>query len=206
MSRSKSSNRWLQEHFSDPFVKMAQIEQYRSRAVYKLKEIDKKNHLLKPDMTIIDLGSAPGSWAQYISRSLREQCRIIALDILPMQPMPNVEFIQGDFSEDNVLQQLMVHIPMDGVDLLLSDMAPNMSGIAAVDAPRVMLLTELAVELASTVLKPGGNLLLKVFHGAGFDELLKSTRKIYRNVKICKPAASRPRSREIYFLAKGYNL
>ena len=206
MSRSSSSSRWLEEHFSDKFVQKAQLEEYRSRAVYKLKEIDDKYQIIKPNTAIIDLGAAPGGWSQYIRRKLPNQCRIIALDLLFMHPLPNVEFIQGDFCEHNTLEKLMNYIPKSGVDLLLSDMSPNISGITAVDVPRAMLLTELAINLANSTLKTGGTMLLKVFHGAGFDELLNSIRKTYNKVTIYKPEASRPRSRETYFLAKGHNL
>ncbi|ASQ44846.1 23S rRNA (uridine(2552)-2'-O)-methyltransferase RlmE [Legionella clemsonensis] len=206
MSRSKSSKRWLQEHFDDVFVKKAQIEGYRSRAVYKLKEIDEKEHLLKPGMTVVDLGAAPGGWTQYVSEKIEGRGTIIALDLLPMDSLPGVNFIQGDFREDEIFQQLINRIPEHGVDLLLSDMAPNMSGSAAIDIPRAMYLAELAFDFGAKMLKPGGALLMKVFHGAGFDELVKQARAQFDKVVIRKPAASRSRSRETYLLAKGYNL
>jgi len=206
MARSKSSHRWLREHFNDEYVKQAQREGYRSRAVYKLKEIDEKKQLLRPGMAVIDLGAAPGGWTQYVVEKLQEQGKIIALDILPMDPLPGVDVIHGDFHDDVVLAQLMQHIPKGGVDVLLSDMAPNMSGNISVDIPRAMGLVELAFDLASHVLKPGGSLLMKVFHGVGFDELLKLTRTQFEEVMVRKPSASRPRSRETYLLAKGYKL
>ncbi|KTC94438.1 23S rRNA (uridine(2552)-2'-O)-methyltransferase RlmE [Legionella erythra] len=206
MPRSKSSKRWLQEHFDDVYVKKAQSEGYRSRAVYKLQEVDVKEHLLRPGMTVVDLGAAPGGWTQYVSQKLQGHGRIVALDILPMDALPDVDFIQGDFREDDVLHQLMNLIPERSVDLLLSDMAPNMSGTAAVDIPRAMYLAELAFDFADKTLKPGGSMLIKIFHGAGFDDLIKEARTRFEKVVIRKPMASRSRSRETYLLAKGYNL
>jgi 23S rRNA (uridine2552-2'-O)-methyltransferase len=206
MSRTKSSKRWLQEHFDDVYVKKAQAEGYRSRAVYKLMEIDKKEHLVKPGMIIVDLGAAPGGWAQYVSEKTDGKGIIIALDILPMDALPGVEFIQGDFQEDEVLQKLIHLIPKRGVDLLLSDMAPNMSGTPAVDIPRAMYLAELAFDFGDKMLKPGGTMVMKIFNGTGVDELIKLARQKFEKVVIRKPAASRARSRETYLLAKGYNL
>ncbi len=196
----------MQEHFDDVYVKKAQSEGYRSRAVYKLKEVDVKEHLLRPGMTVVDLGAAPGGWTQYVSQKLEGHGRIVALDILPMDALPDVDFIQGDFREDDVLHQLTNLIPERSVDLLLSDMAPNMSGTAAVDIPRAMYLAELAFDFADKTLKPGGSMLIKIFHGAGFDELIKQARTRFEKVVIRKPMASRSRSRETYLLAKGYNL
>ena len=206
MARSKSSHRWLREHFNDEYVKQAQREGYRSRAIYKLKEIDEKKKLLRPGMTVIDLGAAPGGWTQYVAEKLQMQGKIIALDILPMDPLPGVDVIHGDFYDDAVLAKLMEHVPEGGVDLLLSDMAPNMTGNISVDIARAMGLVEVAFDLASSVLKPGGCLLMKVFHGTGFDELLKLARVEFSDVMLRKPSASRPRSRETYLLAKGYHL
>lgn len=206
MPRSKSSNRWLQEHFDDIYVKKAQAEGYRSRAVYKLMEVDKKEHLIKPGMVIVDLGAAPGGWTQYVSQKMDGNGTIIALDILPMDALPDVEFIQGDFQEDEVLQKLINVVPARGVDLLLSDMAPNMSGTPAVDIPRAMYLAELAFDFADKMLKPGGTLFMKIFNGTGVDELIKLARQNFGKVVIRKPAASRSRSRETYLLAKDYNL
>ena len=206
MPRSKSSNRWLQEHFADIYVKKAQAEGYRSRAVYKLKEIDEKEKLVKPGMTIVDLGAAPGGWSQYVAEKLQGHGIIVALDILLMDAIAGVEFIQGDFREDDVLQKLMNLVPERGLDLLLSDMAPNMSGTTVVDIPRAMYLAELAFDFGAKMLKPGGTMLIKIFHGAGFDELIRLARSQFDRVVIRKPLASRARSRETYLLAKGYNL
>jgi 23S rRNA (uridine2552-2'-O)-methyltransferase len=206
MPRSKSSKRWLDEHFADAYVNKAQAEGYRSRAVYKLKEVDEKEHLIKPGMTVIDLGAAPGGWSQYVAEKLNGDGIIIALDLLPMDALAGVEFIQGDFREDIVFQQLMNLVAEHGVDLLLSDMAPNISGAAVIDIPRAMYLAELTVDFANKILKPGGTMLMKVFHGSGFDELVKQTRLQFARVVIRKPHASRSRSRETYLLAKGYNL
>lgn len=206
MSRSKSSKRWLHEHFEDVYVKKAQAEGYRSRAVYKLKEVDEKENLLKPGMTVVDLGAAPGGWTQYVSDKLGGKGQIVALDILPMDALPDVEVILGDFREDEVLERLMRSVPEKGVDLILSDMAPNMSGNAAIDIPRAMYLVELAFDFAEKMLKPGGSMFVKLFHGAGFDELVKNSRQHFEKVVIRKPSASRSRSRETYLLAKGYNL
>ena len=212
MRRSKSSQRWLQEHFADFYVKQAQAEGYRSRAVYKLQEIDAKEQLFKPGMTVVDLGAAPGGWTQYVAEKIgclvngAQQSRIIALDCLGMDALPGVELIQGDFSEDEVLVKLQSLLPGRIVDLVLSDMAPNMSGNAEVDLPRAMYLAELAVDFAYQRLKPGGILVLKLFHGVGFDDLVKEVRTHFRKVSIRKPKASRSRSRETYLLAKGYFL
>ncbi|MGC1183023.1 23S rRNA (uridine(2552)-2'-O)-methyltransferase RlmE [Legionella sp.] len=206
MSRTKSSKRWLQEHFDDVYVKKAQAEGYRSRAVYKLKEVDEKESLLRPGMTVVDLGAAPGGWAQYVSECLQGRGRIIALDILPMDALPEVDVILGDFRDDKVLQELMDLIPERSVDLLLSDMAPNMSGTAAIDIPRAMYLVELAFDFAEKMLKPGGSMLIKIFHGSGFDELVKHAKISFDKVVIRKPSASRARSKETYLLAKGYKL
>jgi 23S rRNA (uridine2552-2'-O)-methyltransferase len=206
MPRSKSSQKWLREHFDDVYVKQAQREGYRSRAVYKLKELDEKKKLLKSGMSVVDLGAAPGGWTQYVAEKLGAHGQIIALDILPMDPLPDVLVIEGDFHDDAVLNQLMNAIPSEGVDVILSDMAPNFSGNVAVDIPRAMALAELAFDLASKILKPGGTLLIKVFHGTGFDALLKMARIQFQTVMLKKPAASRPRSRETYLLAKGYDL
>lgn len=206
MPRSKSSKRWLEEHFNDVYVKQAQAEGYRSRAVYKLKEVDEKEQLLKPGMTIVDLGAAPGGWTQYVTQKLDGKGTIIALDLLLMDALPDVHFIQGDFQDEAVFQQLIDVLPPRSVDVVLSDMAPNMSGNPAVDIPRAMYLTELAFDFSDMMLKPGGTLLMKVFHGTGFDDLIKKARLQFSRVTIRKPLASRSRSRETYLLAKGYNL
>lgn len=206
MSRTKSSKQWLQEHFNDVYVKKAQAEGYRSRAVYKLKEVDEKEHLLKPGMTVVDLGAAPGGWTQYVTQRLQGHGRVLALDILPMDSLPDVDFVLGDFREDAVMQQLVDLIPERSVDLLLSDMAPNMSGTTAIDIPRAMYLVELAFDFADKMLKPGGSMLIKIFHGSGFDDIVKQAKASFDRVVIRKPAASRARSKETYLLAKGYNL
>jgi len=203
MGRSKSSHQWLKAHFDDEFVKRAQRDGYRSRAVYKLEEIQQKDRLLRPGSVIVDLGAAPGGWSQYAARQLGPQGRIIALDILPMDDLPGVEFIEGDFREDEVIDFLMKALGGATVDLVMSDMAPNISGMEAVDQPRSMYLMELAADFAANVLCKGGSLLFKGFHGEGFDALIRDLRSQYDKVLIRKPKASRPRSREVYVLAKG---
>lgn len=205
MKQSKSSKRWLKEHFDDEYVKKAQAEGYRSRAVYKLKEIDEKERLFHSDMVVVDLGAAPGGWTQYLSEKMAGRGTIVALDSLSMDPIPGVQLIIGDFREETVLQQLMQVIPKQGVDIVLSDMAPNMSGTPAVDIPRAMYLAELVFDFAQHVLKPKGSLLMKLFHGAGFESLLKLVRERFDRVVIRKPGASRSRSRETYLLARGYH-
>lgn len=207
MARSHSSNRWLQEHFNDDYVKRAQREGYRSRAVYKLQEIDAKYRLFKTGMTVVDLGAAPGAWSQYASQKIGLRGQVIALDILPMDTLACVDFIQGDFHEQSVFNQLLALVAGHaGVDLVISDMAPNKSGIKAVDQPRSMVLAELAVDFAHQVLKPGGYFLAKVFQGEGFDDLLQTLRQAFAKVIVCKPKASRPRSAELYLLAMNYGL
>jgi 23S rRNA (uridine2552-2'-O)-methyltransferase len=206
MNRSKSSKGWLKEHFDDFYVKKAHTEGYRSRAVYKLKEIDEKEQLIKPGMTVIDLGAAPGGWTQYVSEKMKGYGRIIALDLLPIEAITGVDFILGDFRQEDVFEKLITIIPSQGLDLLLSDMAPNMSGTSAVDIPRAMYLAELAYDFGNKMLKPGGSMLMKVFHGVGFDELIKMNRQHFKKVIVYKPHASRARSRETYLLAKGYSL
>ena len=203
MGRSKSSHQWLRAHFDDEFVKRAQRDGYRSRAVYKLEEIQQKDRLLRPGSVVVDLGAAPGGWSQYAARQLGPQGRIIALDILPMEDLAGVEFIEGDFREGEVLDSLMKALGGAAVDLVMSDMAPNISGMEAVDQPRSMYLMELAADFAAHVLCKGGDLLFKGFHGEGFDALIRELRSQYGKVLIRKPKASRPRSREVYVLAKG---
>jgi 23S rRNA (uridine2552-2'-O)-methyltransferase len=204
--RSKSSARWLAEHAADPYVKRAHEEGWRSRAAFKLEEIQKTDRLLKPGITVVDLGAAPGGWSQYAARMLGGRGRVIALDVLEMPAIPGVEFIQGDFSDEAVLEQLKSRLGGARVDLVLSDMAPNMMGIADVDHDRSMGLAELAEEFAAQALRPGGDLLLKVFQGRGFQPLVARLRKSYETVKLRKPNASRPRSSEVYVLARGYRL
>ncbi|MDH5424021.1 MAG: 23S rRNA (uridine(2552)-2'-O)-methyltransferase RlmE [Gammaproteobacteria bacterium] len=207
MARSKSSSRWLKEHFDDEFVRRSQVEGYRSRAVYKLKEIDEKDKLIKPGMTIIDLGAAPGGWSQYAAETLKGKGRVLALDLLLIEPeIEGVEFIQGDFREDAVLAELMDLLNTDKADLVFSDMAPNMSGVKTVDVARAMYLAELTLELSKETLKPGGAMLVKLFQGEGFDVYLKSLRQQFGKVKMRKPKASRSRSKEIYALATGFKL
>jgi 23S rRNA (uridine2552-2'-O)-methyltransferase len=203
MARSKSSSRWLKEHFSDPYVKRAQAEGRRSRAVYKLEELLERDRLLKPGMLIVDLGAAPGSWSQVARERLGDSGRVIALDILPMQGIGGVEFILGDFREDSVLQQLTESLGDARVDLVLSDMAPNFSGMTAVDQPRSMHLVELAEAFAGVHLREGGAFLTKVFQGEGFDDFVRRLRAGYERVSIRKPKASRARSPEVYALAVG---
>ena len=204
MARSKSSARWLREHFTDEYVKRAQEEGYRSRAAYKLLEIDEKDRLLRPGLTVVDLGAAPGGWSQLAARRVGGQGAVIALDVLPMEPLAGVEFIQGDFRETAVLERLMAMLNGRPVDLVISDMAPNTSGIKAVDQPRGIYLAELALDFAGQCLRSGGDLLVKVFQGEGFDPFLKSLRAGFATVAPRKPKASRPRSAERYLLARNY--
>ncbi|HEU4593340.1 MAG TPA: 23S rRNA (uridine(2552)-2'-O)-methyltransferase RlmE [Steroidobacteraceae bacterium] len=204
--RSKSSERWLREHFADPFVKKAQAEGWRSRAVFKLEEIDRKEKLLKPGMTVVDLGAAPGAWSQYARRKLGRKGRVIATDILEMPSLPGVEFVQGDFREEAVFDALLALAPAHTVDVVLSDIAPNMSGMDAIDQPRSMYLAELALDFATRVLKPNGAVLIKTFQGAGFQELVEAARKSFKKVRFAKPDASRARSSELYLLASGFRM
>ncbi|GAB4182241.1 MAG: 23S rRNA (uridine(2552)-2'-O)-methyltransferase RlmE [Wenzhouxiangellaceae bacterium] len=203
MSRSKSSQRWLREHFDDHWVKRAQQEGWRSRAVFKLEEIQEKDQLLKPGQVVVDLGAAPGGWSQWTAALQDGNGTVLALDILPMEPLANVEFILGDFREEEPLQKLQQALAGRQVDIVLSDMAPNISGMKAVDQPRAMYLAELAADFAAQHLKPGGDFLVKVFQGEGFDSFLSSLREQYTRVLTRKPKASRPRSRELYLLARG---
>ena len=202
MPVSKSSRRWLREHFSDPYVKQAQQEGYRSRAIYKLQELQDRDKLFKPGMTVVDLGAAPGGWSQLVVGLVGKKGKVIALDILPMDAIPGVEFIQGDFTEEAVLSQLLQQMGAARADWVISDMAPNMSGIESVDQPRSMELAELALDLATSVLNERGGLLVKVFQGAGFDEFLRHMRQEFPKVVIRKPKASRDRSNEVYLLAR----
>ncbi len=201
MKRSKSSQHWLKRHFDDPYVKQAQKAGYRSRAVFKLLEIQEKKRIIKSGQVVIDLGAAPGGWAQAAVPLVGRKGTVIALDILPIEPIEGVAFIQGDFMEQAVHEQLLMAINGRAVDLVMSDMAPNISGLKAVDQPRAMYLAELALDFARGVLKPGGDFLVKVFQGEGFDEYLKDVRDAFKKVVIRKPGASRPKSREVYLLA-----
>lgn len=202
-TRSKSSQRWLKEHFSDPYVKKAQAEGLRSRAAYKLEELVERDRLLRPGMVIVDLGAAPGGWSQWARQALGDSGRVLALDILDMPPLAGVEFLHGDFREDDVLSALESALNGDEVDLVLSDMAPNKSGVDAVDLPRAMHLAELAMDFADHHLRTGGAFLIKLFQGVGFDEYVRELRRRYTKVAIRKPAASRKRSPEVYALAQG---
>lgn len=204
MARSKTSQRWLKEHFDDPYVKMAQRDGYRSRASYKLLEIQEKDRLLRPGMTVVDLGAAPGGWSQVASRVIGDRGRLIASDILPMDSIADVTFVLGDFTEDAVFEQILEAVGDSQVDLVISDMAPNMSGVKVADQARAMFLCELALDLAMKVLAPGGDFLIKIFQGEGFDAYLKEVRQNFDKVQMRKPLSSRDRSREQYLLARGF--
>jgi 23S rRNA (uridine2552-2'-O)-methyltransferase len=204
MARSKSSKGWLQEHFDDQYVKQAQKLGYRSRACFKLLEIQEKDRLIKPGNLVIDLGSAPGGWSQVAADLVGHKGRVIASDILPMDSLAGVEFLKGDFTEAAVFEELLALIDNDCVDLVISDMAPNLSGVKDVDQPQAMYLVELALDMAKQVLKPGGALVAKVFQGEGFDEYYKEVRLVFTRVVTRKPDSSRARSREVYMVATGY--
>ena len=204
MARSKSSSRWLQEHVSDPYVKRAQREGYRARSAYKLLELDERDRLLRPGMTVVDLGAAPGGWSQVAAAAVGEKGRVVASDILSMDAIRGVEFIQGDFREEAVLAQILAAIGDAKADLVLSDMSPNLSGVAPADQAASIYLLELALDLAGRVLKPGGDLVGKLFQGVGSDEYLKQLRQVFTKVSIRKPDSSRSRSREVYFVARGF--
>ena len=207
MSGPRGSGRsWRDRQERDPYVQQARRDGWRSRAVYKLEQIDQKERLLKPGMVCVDVGAAPGSWSQYVTRKLKGTARIIAVDLLPMDALPNVEFIQGDFQEESVLAQMLEAIGGDGVDLVMSDIAPNISGTRAVDQPRSMYLVELALDLARRVLKKKGSFVCKVFHGEGFDAFLVDARRSFERVRVMKPKASRAGSREVYLVARNYQL
>jgi 23S rRNA (uridine2552-2'-O)-methyltransferase len=194
----------MKEHFDDPYVKQSWQDGYRSRASYKLLEIDEKDKLLRPGMTVIDLGAAPGGWSQIAAEKVGPQGMVIASDILDMDGLADVSFVQGDFTEEAVLNAILERLENRPVDLVMSDMAPNMSGMAAIDQPQAMYLVELALELARETLSPGGQLLVKVFQGEGFDSYLKELRESFKRVVTRKPGASRARSREVYLLAEGF--
>ena len=206
MARSKSSKHWLKEHENDIYVQQARKDGYRSRAVYKLLEINERDRLLRPGMTVVDLGAAPGGWSQVAAKMVGDKGRVFALDILPMDSLANVDFIRGDFREQDIMDKLLGMIGECQVDLVISDMAPNISGMDAVDQPRAMYLAELALDMAKQVLKPQGDFLVKVFQGIGFDEYLCDARSAFTKVITRKPKASRPRSREVYLLARGFKL
>ena len=204
MKRSKSSSRWLNEHVNDPYVKRAQKDGYRSRASYKLLELNEKDKLIRPGMLVMDLGSAPGGWSQVAGRLVGAKGRVLATDILPMDALVNVDFIQGDFTEDSVFQQILATLDGRQPDLIISDIAPNISGVAVADQAASMYLVELTLDMVRQVLKPGGNYAVKVFQGEGSEAFLKDVRSSFEKVMIRKPEASRPRSREVYLVGKGF--
>lgn len=203
MAKSKSSKRWLAEHFDDPYVRMAQQQGLRSRSAFKLLEMQEKYGLIEPGMTVVDLGAAPGGWCQVAQPLVGERGHVIGLDLLAMEPLPGVEFIQGDFTEDEPLAELERALQGRKVDLVLSDMAPNMSGMAAIDQAKAMYLAELALAFAREHLRAGGDFLIKLFQGADFDAYVREVRSLFEKVVVRKPKASRPRSREVYLLARG---
>lgn len=203
MKRTQTSKAWMREHVNDPWVQRAKREGYRSRASYKLMEIDERDHLIKPGMTVVDLGATPGGWSQVAAKKLAGNGRVIALDILEMQPLHNVTFIQGDFREQATLDELIKALNGKAVDLVISDMAPNISGIGIADQARAMHLTELALDFAIEHLRPGGNFLVKVFQGDGFEAFVKTLRAAFQQMQTRKPEASRGRSSETYLLGKG---
>jgi 23S rRNA (uridine2552-2'-O)-methyltransferase len=204
VARSKSSSRWLQEHVNDPYVKQAQKDGYRARSSYKLIELNEKDRLIRPGMLVLDLGSAPGGWSQVAAALVGDKGRVLATDILPMEPLKKVEFIQGDFREESVLNQILARLDGDKPDLVLSDIAPNISGVSSADQASSIYLLELALDMVRRVLKPRGTFVAKLFQGVGSDEYLKELRTAFEKVSIRKPAASRPRSREVYLVAKGF--
>lgn len=199
---AKSSKRWLGEHFSDNYVKKAQQAGYRSRAVFKLMELQEREALFKPGMIVVELGAAPGGWSQYVQTCVQPSGQVIAVDILPMAPIAGVEFIQGDFTTETTLQQLLAHIAGRKINWVISDMAPNMSGNESIDLPKSMYLAELALDLAVKLDVKQGGFLVKTFQGEGFDDLVQHMKQVFKLVKIKKPKASRGRSREVYLLAK----
>jgi 23S rRNA (uridine2552-2'-O)-methyltransferase len=205
MKRSKSSRRWLDRHVSDPYVKRAQREGWRSRAAFKLLELDQKDRLLRPGLLVVDLGAAPGGWSQVAARSVGAKGRVVALDLLPMEPIPGVDFIQGDFHDELVVERLLALLDGRQPDLVLSDMAPNVTGMQVVDQPRVIYLCELALDLADRILKQGGSLVSKAFHGEGFDTMIRDARPRFERLATRKPASSRAQSREVYLVGRGFH-
>ena len=204
--RTVSSSRWMQEHFDDHYVKLAQKRGFRSRAAFKIEEIQEKDKLIRPGMTVVDLGAAPGGWSQVAVKLAGDKGKVIACDILPMDPIVDVDFLQGDFREEKVLDALLTRVGDAKVDVVLSDMAPNMSGAGGVDQPRAMYLVELALDMCHQVLAPNGCFAVKVFQGEGFEEYMKSVKEAFKTVKTRKPDSSRARSREVYLVATGYKL
>jgi 23S rRNA (uridine2552-2'-O)-methyltransferase len=204
MARSKTSKSWLKEHFDDPYVKRSQEEGYRSRASFKLLELQEKDGFIEVGMTVVDLGAAPGGWSQVAVELVGDKGKVIASDILPMENLAGVEFVQGDFTDEAVMNELLGRLDDIPADLVISDMAPNMSGMKEIDQPQAMYLAELALEMAKLVVKPGGGLLIKVFHGEGFEALQKELKLSFNKVKVRKPKASRARSSEIYLLSTDF--
>jgi len=204
MPRTKSSSEWLRRHVNDPFVKQAQLDGYRSRSAYKLIELNDKDRLIKPGMRIMDLGSAPGGWSQVAGKLVGRKGRVLATDILPMEPITNVDFIQGDFTDDKVVEELLAWLDGGRFDLIISDIAPNLSGIDSADQAGSMYFLELALDIVRRTLKPGASFAAKMFQGSGSDEYVKELRKSFEKVLIRKPAASRAQSREVYIVAKGF--
>ncbi|MCP3427855.1 23S rRNA (uridine(2552)-2'-O)-methyltransferase RlmE [Opacimonas viscosa] len=204
MAKSKTSKKWMEEHVNDPYVKKAQADGYRSRASYKLIEINEKDNIIRPNSTVMDLGSAPGGWSQIIAPMVGDNGRVIASDILPMDGIPGVSFLQGDFTEAVVYEEILKMLGDEMVDTVVSDMAPNMSGVNTTDQYASMYLVELALDMARNVLKPNGAFCAKVFQGVGYEEYVKDVRSSFKQVIVRKPAASRPRSREVYLVAKGF--
>jgi 23S rRNA (uridine2552-2'-O)-methyltransferase len=204
MARSKSSSRWLQEHVNDPYVRQAQKDGYRSRSAYKLIELNEKDQLIRPGMVVMDLGSAPGGWSQVAGRLAGDKGRVLATDILPMDALKNVDFIQGDFTEESVLKQIFAWLDGRKFDLIISDIAPNITGIDSADQASSIYFLELALDTVRRALKPKSNFVAKMFQGEGSDEYLKELRTSFEKVSIRKPAASRSRSREVYVVAKGF--
>lgn len=220
MARSKTSGDWLKEHFDDEYVKRSQKEGYRSRAIYKLQEIQQKDNLIRPNMQVVDLGAAPGGWSQYAAELVGSKGRVVASDILSIDPLPFVEFVKGDFTEESVLNEILAVLNGDldesssnkspntstnyRADVVISDMAPNMTGVEATDQPRSIYLCELSLDMACQILKPGGSFVAKVFQGDGSEAFLKDVRSHFAKVKIRKPKASRPRSREVYVVGQNF--
>ncbi len=204
MARSKSSHQWIQRHVNDEYVQRAQRDGYRSRASYKLLELQEKDRILKPGQVVVDLGAAPGGWSQVAAAIVGDQGRVLAMDILEMDAIHGVDFLQGDFREQSVLDELLRMLDGRAVDVVISDIAPNTSGVKAVDQPRSMYLCELALDFARNTLKPGGGFITKIFQGEGFDEYIRDTRGSFERVVTRKPKSSRPKSREVYIVATGY--
>jgi len=204
MARSKTSKQWLKEHFDDAYVKQSQAQGYRSRASFKLLEMQAKDRFLGPGMTVVDLGAAPGGWSQVASEIVGDRGKVLASDILPMDGLADVEFVQGDFTEQAVLEKLLECLQAEGADLVISDMAPNISGVKDIDQPRIMYLAELALEMARSILKPEATFLVKLFQGEGFDVFKAELRNSFNSIKVRKPKASRARSSEVYLLATGF--